>query len=552
MDITTNKSGESTQKAVPNIKSLRVLHIGNIANNAYLNAKLLNEAGLDCDVLCHSYYHIMGNPEWEDSDFVGDPGSDFFPNWNKVNLRGFHRPRWFAQGPFYICIRYLTSRREGKFWREKWDWYSLEIARFFVRHPSLTRLLTKIPVLKQSIKSFFFFLARLGFEVIRLTGRVISKVSRLTYKVILKLGRFNFNQAPSLPEAPSPPEAPLAANHFYQYLSSAFLLAFPERLDQILQGDIEPYIGSNAILKALFEHYDVIQAYATDPIFALISGVRPFIAFEHGAIRSIPFEENSQGRLTALSYRMADGVIITNCDNKRAAEKLNLPDYRFIPHPINEKWLLPGIGHSLRESLRNELKADFIIFHPARQHWDAERHPSWEKGNDILIEGMAHVIGEGVARFAAVFVDWGKSVQESKDLLSKLGIADRVKWIRPQNSASMARYIDACDLLADQFYLGAFGSTMPRALALGKPAMIYIDDEIHRWCFSELPPVINARTPDQVYMGLKRAIDEPGWLNALAHDGQTWYQKYHSNAVILEKTTTFYKDILARSPPRQA
>ena len=33
----------------------RVLHIGNIANNAYNNAKLLNDAGLDCDVICYDY-----------------------------------------------------------------------------------------------------------------------------------------------------------------------------------------------------------------------------------------------------------------------------------------------------------------------------------------------------------------------------------------------------------------------------------------------------------------------------------------------------------------
>ena len=41
-------------------RSPRVLHIGNIANNAYNNAKLLNNAGLDCDVICYDYYHIMG------------------------------------------------------------------------------------------------------------------------------------------------------------------------------------------------------------------------------------------------------------------------------------------------------------------------------------------------------------------------------------------------------------------------------------------------------------------------------------------------------------
>ena len=48
-------------------RPLRVLHIGNVANNAYNNAKLLNRAGLDCDVICYDYYHMMSCPEWEDA-----------------------------------------------------------------------------------------------------------------------------------------------------------------------------------------------------------------------------------------------------------------------------------------------------------------------------------------------------------------------------------------------------------------------------------------------------------------------------------------------------
>ena len=77
----------------------RVLHIGNIANNAYNNAKLLNELGFDCDVLCPNYYHIMGSPEWEDANIIGDIADQFQPDWTSVNLNGFERPHWFIQGP---------------------------------------------------------------------------------------------------------------------------------------------------------------------------------------------------------------------------------------------------------------------------------------------------------------------------------------------------------------------------------------------------------------------------------------------------------------------
>ncbi len=42
-------------------QKIRVLHIGNIANNAYINAKMMNEVGFDCDVLCNDYYHGYGD-----------------------------------------------------------------------------------------------------------------------------------------------------------------------------------------------------------------------------------------------------------------------------------------------------------------------------------------------------------------------------------------------------------------------------------------------------------------------------------------------------------
>ena len=69
----------------------RVLHIGNIANNAYLNAKILNKSGkYDCDVLVPDYYHIMGAPEWEDAELI-DKVDEFYPNWKDCKLKGFIR-----------------------------------------------------------------------------------------------------------------------------------------------------------------------------------------------------------------------------------------------------------------------------------------------------------------------------------------------------------------------------------------------------------------------------------------------------------------------------
>ncbi|MCC8963626.1 glycosyltransferase family 4 protein [Bradyrhizobium sp. Pear76] len=113
-------------------RPLRVLHIGNIANNAYNNARIQRKFGIDADVLCYNYYHIMGCPEWEDGAFqegTSALGKDpFRPDWWATSLKGWKRPRWFVQGPAGLCIEYLRAKNAG--WRTTTylKWLDLELA----------------------------------------------------------------------------------------------------------------------------------------------------------------------------------------------------------------------------------------------------------------------------------------------------------------------------------------------------------------------------------------------------------------------------------------
>ena len=315
-------------------------------------------------------------------------------------------------------------------------------------------------------------------------------------------------------------------------LVDEFARAFPERDDQLVLNDILGYRSIATEWRKLCGHYDLIIGYASDGIYPLLLDKRPYVAYEHGTIRSIPFDDSPSGRVCAMTYRFADASLITNCDNILAAERLALDNHRFIPHPINEDWLSDRKWEALRQELRTKLASDFIIFHPSRQHWEAARHPSWEKGNDIFIRGFARFVHEVNPAAGAVFVDWGKTVEESKALLDELGVGDRVLWIKEQPTASMTRYLRACDVTADQFYLGAFGGVMPKAMVYGRPTLIYLDEARHRWCFDEMPPICNTRTDSEVFAALRRLYVEPTYLQQMVADGQRWYERYHSSEVV--------------------
>lgn len=450
----------------------RVLHIGNIANNAYLNSKILNGLGIDSDVMCGPYYHIMGYPHWEDADFSGDWGDDFNPDWNRAGAASFKSPIWFAQGPYKECITLLVERYGEKNRSGMW----LPVLVFIMRVSCY--LHRRVPVLRR-VLDFFNRHVLLMFYPQDVVKSVESGSCR-----------------------------------------TADMCSIIRQCGEIMS------------MRKLISLYDVVIGYATAGAIPLDAGKRPYCAFEHGTIRKLPFEDTVAGRQCAEVYKRADYCFITNCDNITAARRLGLQNYTFIPHPVNEDIMVEQESERLREDLRRELRADFILFHPPRQHWEAKRDPDWEKGNDYLIRGFADFVKTVDPRGAAVFVDWGLKVEESKALLIQLGVADRVKWVRPLPNVQMIKYVKATDALADQFFLGAFGSTMPKALLHGSPALIYLDEERHRWCFPELPPVLNVRTPEEICEALKRLYLDTDFRNDLVARGRIWYEKYHSNAVI--------------------
>ncbi|MDP4092260.1 MAG: glycosyltransferase [Bacillota bacterium] len=590
--ISFEESGWIEEFRKKNKRSPRVLHIGNIANNAYINSKIMNRAGVKCDVLCYDYYHIMGCPEWEDADFEGIIKDDFAPDWKSVNLKGFKRPKWFIQGPMELCLNYLIAKHSGRFIARLKFQFLLKLfmlinfrqnyRKFIQNHDKTYRVLSKmyklfihaksasyktaiVNLMKRNMDRLFTLLRwkfPIGSVMFLLISTLASPIALVLciivgilfvflkiLKIIVLCGvrfiRFVFK--PHLAEETEK----LSDNNVQWYFAShanhlidLFKEDFPGRSDQLTMNDLEMYRNIVYKWKELFKYYDLIHGYATDGVWGLLTE-KSYVAYEHGTIRNIPFQDTVQGRLCALTYREADRVCITNADNIKAAIKLRLNNYGFIPHPINEDFMKNDkITTELERELHSSLDSDFIIFHPSRQHWEEQRHPDWEKGNDIFIKGFAEFIKCVNPRGAAILVDWGAKVEQSKELLVKLGVANRVKWIKPLPNRMMIRYIRATDMLADQFYLGAFGSTMPKALACGKPSMLYLDCSLHRWCFEEMPPVLNTRTEQDVFSELKKLYLNSEWRSKLCKDGLAWYEKYHSNKVIQDTLLNVYGRII--------
>jgi glycosyltransferase involved in cell wall biosynthesis len=432
---------------------VRILHVGNIANNAYNNAKFLRRKGIEADVLCYDYTHVMAQPEWEDAAFEAQP-DEFHPEWDAMDLGGFQRPAWFLQAE-------LASGRPGRAQRFKGQ----------------------------------FRLERLLFHQPALWMRAWAKY--------LECRRTGSRPQPRLLDV---------------------LFTYPKRKR----------------FEQWFEGYDLIQAYATEPIHAwMFAPDRPYVAFEHGTMREIPFEDSARGRLLALAYRQANRVLITNPDVLAAAQRLGLANFQFIPHPVDETKYRP-CATPLRAELMNRHQTDLILFAPSRHNWAL-------KGNDLLLRAFARFTRQAPRRRPVLILsDWGQEVDRSRALIDALGIGASVLWTPPLNKMKLIAYYNAADVVLDQFTLGVFGTVTPEAMACGKPVVMHLDRRAHEWCFAEMPPVVPAATEEDIFTRLMELAGDSARRAAIGQMSREWVIKHHGWELVADRQIAVYRELLQR------
>jgi glycosyltransferase involved in cell wall biosynthesis len=524
-------------------RPLRVLHIGNIANNAYNNAKIQRRHGIDADVICHDYYHVMGTPEWEDADFRGDVGDPFYPDWWKVDLGGFSRPAWFAQGHVRTCQHYLLARRRKQSRREARLWRKLRVEQWLACRSTraalvATVLLGRPRTDRSSLRRLgrVFATVRLAFAklfaLVRALGAVARGASwreaavsvfprRLAWLITDSETARRYGSLPFRPE-------------------DRFTELFPNR-EPLTFADYVTYLDAMRTWRALFEHYDVVQAYSTDPVIPLLAGVKRFAAYEHGTLREIPFHPTSEGRLCALTYRLAPVVFITNLDVVDSARRLGLTDEQTIclPHAVDSDKLLRFAAG------RPELQPNDgppLLFSPTRHDW-RDDDPSWAKGNDRFLHALARLRDEGHA-FRAVLVAWGRDLEESRRLVGHLGLGAHVSWLGPLRKRDLwAEYLRSHAVI-DQFVVGAIGGVAFEAMAFGRRVITALDVPLAERFFGESPPVLAAGDVDEIAAALRTVVADPLDRASRGLAAQRWFTQFHSARRVVELQAAAYRRLV--------
>jgi glycosyltransferase involved in cell wall biosynthesis len=486
----------------------RILHLGNILNNGYLNAKFLRRRGWAADSVTVDYRHVQAQPEWEEVPIINPTLSQFDPDWSTIDLGGYRRVDWFhdvAQANIKeLATRIASSHSAGV------D----AVAAPAPRTGALT-------------------------ELRRLARNTLHRAGLLpTARAAVRTARVVATQA--------------SGDATADLLLEQFAQLYGDRADRLTLADLVEIKPAAAIRAPLFALYPLVQAYSLDPIYVMVNDPQqPLICFEHGTMREFPFENSARGRLYALALKRAERVFITNADCNLSAERLGLTNYTFVPHPVDEELYRPA-DTPLRQRLLSAHHADHIFVAPARHHWKhcpPGLENSWFKRNDILIRALGKFFAaRPQIKAVVVFFEWGQEVALSKGLIEECGFADRVRWEPIASKPVMREYYNAADIVFDQFNdgIGTFGTVVPEALASGKPVLLNYKEALHHWCFPELPPALNAPDADAIEAHIVRLIDEPGYRVALGAQGRDWFLRNHSSSLVASRMIDVYLDIADR------
>jgi len=213
----------------------KILHVGNILNNGYINCKYLRRRGIEADSLNVDYKHVQGQPEWEDV-YIDEPVAEWNQDWSKVDLGGYKRPEWF----------YDVSLQEL---------------------PDLALSLDKISGTASDGSSVHgCALPRTGREV-----RIAQTARRYTVEALRRVGLSRLIQVlkrqRSLGVAREVGLSAEDLNRMFTPLVREFMEKYPERQPSLSLNDIHDLLPRSLAHTAVFQRYHLVHAYSLDPIY---------------------------------------------------------------------------------------------------------------------------------------------------------------------------------------------------------------------------------------------------------------------------------------------
>ena len=290
-------------------------------------------------------------------------------------------------------------------------------------------------------------------------------------------------------------------------------------------------------------HYGLVQAQTCNEIGALRIKCRygiPYVGMTTGAdLSEIAMGASRFSELYRRSLVEAEHIFLVNVDQYETLARtgLRLKSHSFLPFCVDLErlWARP-----------NPWTDPIVLFCAARLDW-RDRVRASVKANDVFFRGLAECVHlqrtrGGDVRFDVRVADWGPDQEATRDLVRTLGIDDCVRFVPFGDKSVFYENVVQANVVIDQFSLGTVGLIGIEAMALGRPVMGFVRQDLARRAYGTSMPVMNCVTADDVrdvLLGLS-----PDVLAERSRACAEWVMTHHSDERILGILTEVYGGIL--------
>lgn len=282
-------------------------------------------------------------------------------------------------------------------------------------------------------------------------------------------------------------------------------------------------------ITSIMKKYDIIHASTELPIFALFSR-KPYLAMTTGAdIHELAHENSFRGLLLRQAYKRAKVVVFTGTFMHPSIIKLKIRNAVFIPLLWDYTKFSPK-----RNTVNDNNK--ITIFHPTNHDWN-------DKGNDKFLRAFVRLTKK-FDNIHLILIKRGRDFESSIKILDN-SYSQGKFTILPQTLAQkdLSEWYNKADVIVDQFIVGSIGLIGQEAMACEKPVISYIDQQLYKKFYGEVPPIISAHTEDEIYCSLLQLVNDKNTIIEIGIESRKWLLKYHNSDLIIRKYICIYDAI---------
>jgi hypothetical protein len=308
-------------------------------------------------------------------------------------------------------------------------------------------------------------------------------------------------------------------------------------------------------IEYIFDEYDIIFASGIAPAVFSIFGKSVDVFFHYSdhieyinsswsarhingsnKIKSVLYDYVRKIQYIGLSR--ASYIYSSNFDSAQILLKHN-KNVIITTYPmIYPEQIRVGLISDAYKKLIKEHKNILKIFSHSRIRWKYD--PSYDedewfkesKGTDILLNGFASFLAAGYEGVLYI-VEYGSDVDETKNLVLKLGIQKNIVWLPKMARKELLEYIKVVDIACGEFTLVQnmlWGSTALEVMSTGTPLMqaINFDRESFLSIYGmDLPPVFDAKSTSDVVSNFKFIVENKYLAKEIGERAKKWFDDYY-------------------------